>query len=259
MIPKVREWLEKQGYSLEMRAASAFRKAGLEVRQSSYYIDPETAKPREMDVEAISTSFLGYVDIRFFVECKSGDKPWVLLCSPDTLRNYNRFFAFCAMSRRCREVLTEEDLGSGLIHRYPWLSTYDVIAAYSLRQAFSSELDSAYAAAMNVIKACHYHVAAQYTPPSHLHFAFPVIVVDTPLIRCTLGANGEIELQEVEQGELLFRGHKLGTCIRIVTLSHLSAFASEAKQVAEQLREELRGEEEKMIATMEQATKQHGG
>jgi hypothetical protein len=80
-IPKVREWLEKQGYSLEMEAASEFRKVGFEVTQSSYYIDPETAKPREIDVEAISGSSLGFVDVRFFI-CKSSDKPWVLLCSP---------------------------------------------------------------------------------------------------------------------------------------------------------------------------------
>ena len=50
MIPKVRNWLETQGYTLEMRAASAFRAIGFDVRQSSHYDDPETGKSREIDV-----------------------------------------------------------------------------------------------------------------------------------------------------------------------------------------------------------------
>jgi hypothetical protein len=99
MIPKVREWLEKQGFALEMQAASAFRAAGFDVKQSSYYTDAETQKPREIDVQAQLRSFSGLVDVKFVVECKSGSKPWVLLCSPDTLERYHRMFAFAALSQ----------------------------------------------------------------------------------------------------------------------------------------------------------------
>jgi hypothetical protein len=93
MIPKVREWLDAQGFTLEMRTASAFRAAGFEVRQSSHYIDPETGKGREIDVVAADPDVLGVVDITFVVECKSSKKPWVLLCSPDTVVGYDRLFA----------------------------------------------------------------------------------------------------------------------------------------------------------------------
>ncbi len=39
---KVQEWLEKQGYPLEMTVASKLARVDLDVTQSSYYDDPET-------------------------------------------------------------------------------------------------------------------------------------------------------------------------------------------------------------------------
>jgi hypothetical protein len=98
MVPSVRKWLQEQGYPLEMQAASAFREVGFEVQQSTYYQDPETDKAREIDVEATIKSHYGFLNIKFFLECKSGAKPWVLFCSEHTLRNYNHMLAFCAMS-----------------------------------------------------------------------------------------------------------------------------------------------------------------
>jgi hypothetical protein len=47
MIPNVKEWLEKQGFLLEMKTAAAFRQAGFEVRQCSHYVDPDSGKSRE--------------------------------------------------------------------------------------------------------------------------------------------------------------------------------------------------------------------
>src|SRR5689334_18263963 len=115
MIAKVREWLEMQGFALEMRTASAFRKAGFDnVRQSSIYVDVKTGKPREIDVLAHDmggNAARGIIDIRFFVECKSSKKPWVLLCSPEVLV-YNRFFTFAAMSEKAREVLIHHHNGA---------------------------------------------------------------------------------------------------------------------------------------------------
>jgi hypothetical protein len=258
VIPQVREWLEKQGYSLEMRAASAFRGAGFDpVRQSSYYTDTETNKSREMDVEAISVSRIGFVDVRFFVECKSSDKPWVLLCSTDTLRNYSRLFAFCAMSKRSLDIFADQHFDNPKFGRFPWFRKDGVIGAYSFRQAFSKDVDSAYAAAMNVMKACYDHVAENKRTLKAFYFAFPVIVVDTPLIRCTLDSRGELELEEVQEGEFLFFGHEQGTCIRIVTIGHLPAFVSDAKRVADQLIEEMSDQEANLVEALKKSRPHH--
>ncbi len=80
-----------------------------------------------------------------------------------------------------------------------------------------------------------------------IDIGFPIIVVDAPLTRCVLGESGEIELEEIAEGEFLFVGHKLGTCIRVVTASRLISFAAEARQVANQLRAELKTEEEAVL------------
>ena len=75
----------------------------------------------------------------------------------------------------------------------------------------------------------------------------PVIVVDTPLLQCQLSDKGAILLHEIAEGEFLFNGHRLGTCIRVVTANYLGIFAAEAKRVADQLREELKPEQEQIL------------
>jgi hypothetical protein len=67
MIPKVRDWLEAQGFTLEMHAASAFRAAGFEVRQSSTTSIPRRGRdaksmssPETQTSLASSTSPLGH-------------------------------------------------------------------------------------------------------------------------------------------------------------------------------------------------------
>jgi hypothetical protein len=78
MTENVRQWLEGEGFPLEMRVAAAFRKTGFDVRQSSLYADPESGKNREIDVIAADPDYIGIVEIHFVVECKSSKKPWVL-------------------------------------------------------------------------------------------------------------------------------------------------------------------------------------
>ena len=131
MIHKIKDWLEGQGFSLEMQAASAFRAAGFEVRQSSYYSDSETGKGREIDVVARDPDTLGVVDITFIVECKSTKKPWVILCSPDVLAGYNRLFAFGVLSEKAIRFMAENM--TNLVTRIDWLQK-DGLVGYSARQ-----------------------------------------------------------------------------------------------------------------------------
>jgi hypothetical protein len=247
LIPKIREWLDSQGFPLEMRAAAAFRKAGFEVRQSTVYTDPDTTKIREIDVEADDPDHLGFVSIRFTLECKAGGKPWVLLCSDDTVSNYNRVFAFAASSVTGRQELVNAMYGDveGLFARIPWVNKQGLVG-YSLRQAHS-EKDNAFEAAVSVSKACNAYIR-QYerTHRPWIGFAFPVIVVESPLIRCWLTGDGEIQLEETNEGEFLFLPD-FGACIRVITADHLPTFAAKAKQVAHQLRKEFKLFEEEAL------------
>ena len=244
MFEDVRAWLATQGFPLEMRTASAFRKAGFEVRQSVLYRDAETGKSREIDILAIHPDPRGIIRIYFVIECKATKKPWVLLCSTHALDGYNRLFAFAVSSHEAKVALG--DRLPEFIAERPWLRKAG-LTGYSLRQAFS-ENDLAYAAALGLAKATHDLVDREKENYSaKLCFAFPIIVVETPLIRCVLAEDGEVLLEEVDQGEFLFHADPpkdFGTCIRVVTAKSLVAFAIEAKQVAEQLRVDLKNEEE---------------
>lgn len=142
---------------------------------------------------------------------------------------------------------------------FSWLRKEGVIAAYSLRQACSGENDSAYIAAMNVSKACQFHVGRDSrTGVKHFNFAFPIIAVDTPLIRCVLNAKGEMDLEEVQQGEFLFMGHATGTCIRVITSRYLADFAREAKQVACQIQKVLSAYEAQKVDEFNKRVKKGG-
>ena len=248
MIPKVKEWLEKQGFLLEMKTAAAFRHARFEVRQSSHYVDPDSGKSRKIDALAHDPDFLGIVDIQFPVECKASKKPWVLLCSAETLSGYNRLFAFAPMSDSCRRVFAERLVE--LLDKIPWLKK-DLFAGYSFRQAHADHsLDPAYSATMSVAKASDDLVrdaSAPYKRPYSV--AFPVIVVDSPLLQCSLAPDGSIGLEEVAQGEFLFFAdlpRSFGSCGRVVSAAYLTEFAIEGKQVANRIRDELKDEEAKV-------------
>ncbi len=90
---KVRKWLEKQGYSLEMRVAQAFERAGFDVSQSSYYLDPESHSLREIDVVASTRCRIGsmWISVALFVECKYAHKPWVVFTSQSNLESWAFF------------------------------------------------------------------------------------------------------------------------------------------------------------------------
>jgi hypothetical protein len=56
---KVSEWIEGQGYPLEMTVAKTFEQNRFEVIQSEYYKDPESGDCREIDVVASVTKEIG--------------------------------------------------------------------------------------------------------------------------------------------------------------------------------------------------------
>jgi hypothetical protein len=246
----VREWLEGEGFPLEMRVAAAFRKTGFDVRQSSFYMDPESGKGREIDVIATDPDYIGLVEIHFVVECKSSKKSWVLLTSEDVLSNYNRLFALSILSKDVVESFANR-VGE-LMDLLPWLRKSSR-SGYALRHAFAGSHDFAYSAAMSVAKACESLVRpldTRYIAPFIL--AFPVIVIDTPLFECTLQSDRQLQLDAVSQGEFLFVArlpNRFGSCIRVVTEGYVQTFAQEARNAADQFRAALKPEEERIRKT----------
>jgi hypothetical protein len=245
---KVRKWVLQTGFPLEMEAASAFRNAGFEVRQSGTFVDLESNKGREIDVVASDPDWIGIVNISFVIECKASPNPWVVLASQDALANFNRIFAFSILSPDALEACVSRIHGSfSTIKRYIMRPNQ---GGYGLRQAFGKGDDAAYTAAMSAIKGCHDLARKGSGDFPALTFAFPVIVVDAPLFECTRKDDGKIELSRVQASEFLFSAHvpePVSTCVKVVHREHLPKFASEMKQLANAIRQEFKKEEETAI------------
>ena len=221
---KVYEWLQKQGYPLEMEVASALSEKGLWVRRASHYTDPESDKSREIDVISTETDVLGMAELHFVVECKASEKPWILFSSKDTLANYNRLFALGILSDQARHALSKHI--DGARNLFAWFNKKRRVG-YSMTQAFTNSDDPVHSAVFGAVKACLWLRKETSCP---LFFAFPVVVVDAPLVECFLDDDGEMHVEEIPDGVLFFDGqlpNAHGCCLRIISRGSLRNYCDE--------------------------------
>lgn len=234
MIDQVRKWLNEQGYPLEMKTAAVFRKVGFEVEQSCLYADTESNKPREIDVLARVPDYIGSIRIIFLVECKASKKPWVLLSGSDVSRGNLRTDSFAVVNSNVRKVLSSFGDGkpfNALLNECSWFKK-DSLIGYSLRNAFSDK-DIAYEGLLGLAKASTDFVRSE--SDYQMCFVFPVLVVDSPLVRCNLDTLGKLQLEEIPEGEVFFKyglASPFRTCIRVVTLRGLPEFVLNARRIA---------------------------
>ena len=243
IVAKIREWLDKQGYPLEMRVASCFRDAGFDVTQAHFYSDPETGTQREIDVVARFPEITGGLKLTFTIECKkSNDKPWLLFTSPTTLEGRNVLFTYSVNSASAREILVEKFMdfqgGEQALLDIPWMRKSGQIG-YGITQAFTNSEDATFKASTGALKAAiAQKLACAEDSWSPFVFSFPVIVVDAPLFQCSLQEDGSLTINEIENGELFFPlsiANEPGTCIHVVTTGNLPQFAADAAAVANTL------------------------
>ncbi len=244
LTDKVLDWLGSTGFPLEMEAAFAFREAGFLVRQSVVYTDPQSDKGREIDVLANDADFIGVIDISFVVECKSSPQPWVIFTSEDAFSLYNRVHAFAVTSGAAKDALSER---CGQDWWNKWIARPEY-GGYGFRQALRKDADPAYTAAIGAVKACH-GIVQDRTSSSIplLAFAFPVVVVDSPLFECSRNVDGTLKLVEVQISEFLFSAHipeSIGCSVKVVTKSHLQTFAKWAREIATEIRKEFQEEQD---------------
>ena len=118
-------WLETQGYSLQMRVARVFTRAGFHVSQFASYVDPKEHKLREIDVVASMTrEFDGFtLAVAFLIECKHADKPWVVFTSPKPLQRWFHFSRVLRERFETRNWQKYETLQSRLVARILACST----------------------------------------------------------------------------------------------------------------------------------------
>lgn len=253
---KVREWLGKSGYALELEAAAAFAKASFHVDHSTIYSDPESGKGREIDVIAELRGGLGVIRTLLAIECKSSDKPWVVLTDSEKIGwgpDYSSLGVYSENAsiapadwERHKPVyllLNDTDLRD-------WLKT-SYVGGFALRQAFSKkDSDPAYEAAMSALKASV--AVVEGLKPPRIVFCLPVIVVDAPIFECRLDRSGEIRLRQVDRTEFSFAAmipEPRGSSIHVVSRAGLKSFAGAVSDAFLRVREVLAFKEEEFAET----------
>jgi len=243
---KISEWLQNQGYPLEMRVASVFRETGFLVSQSEYYVDPDSEESREIDVIAYDSKFIKSKTVRitFVIECKaSRDKPWVLFTSaarriPSRSRVVQRAASKLG-TRLLRHISDSEEIQDLKIFQLP------ASPAYGMTQAFTSGNDICYSAVMSVAKASLASISKADQVPKALsilgrfgtfEIVFPVIVTEARLFEACLSESSTLEVSEVLQGALLWRNPILGkrfTIVNVMNTTFLQEFCQNAKVAAD--------------------------
>jgi ribosomal protein L34 len=233
LIQKTRNWLDTQGYPLEMKVARCFQKVGFRVSSSEYYLDPDERKPREIDVIASMDIIVSgkTFQFAFTVECKSSKgSPWVCLQgSSKQQRDSSIGFLARQSTIQGHDLLTEVSCNPdittnrlfGLPERY----------AYGVTNALKNKIDLPYQAivgAQKAAKALISHYDKTQTLPNPVHtvcIAFPLVVVETPIFNCTLADDGTIELAEVPSHTILRTGFDTYySIVEIVAASSLEKF-----------------------------------
>jgi hypothetical protein len=245
LVERITNWLEGQGYPLEMMTASALRKVGLWVRQSTHYVDVESGKSREIDVLATDSDHYGMSEIHFVIECKASKKPWVLFTSQDTLNNFNRIFALGMLSQKAIGAINNRFYEAVSVLR--WFDK-EGRTGYNLASAFSDGEDAAFGAALSAVKASLSLLPAERATHPTLVFVFPAIVIGAPLFECYLDEAGDLKVGEIEAGWLFF-GARIPkfrpTCIRVVSQKGLAGFASEVGEISRKLKEFIKPDVER--------------
>jgi len=231
---KIREWLEKQGYALEMRVAQAFSNAGFKVSISQYYVDLNSKKLREIDVVASISEEFGNISVSVdvFIECKYAPRSWVVFTAQKGLGPFGyfsrilqgKFDVFRWESRptlqarlisrmlsslgtnRIKELepfLVPQSVGYRVIES---LKTEGPDSAYSALlqvtnsvQAYDMKAEKEYGRILDDLERQGYGVGSYDDLYLFSGISIPVIFIRGKLFECYLDAKGAIELINVDE------------------------------------------------------------
>jgi hypothetical protein len=230
-------WLKKSGFPLEMRIAAEWEKADFAVSQGVYYIDPESDKARETDIIASKENVSSDAWLRFFciVECKSSHDPRVMFPRRGLPLEPAARIRHLAVSRLSSPYLSR-------IARRSDIAALPIFAetrrpAYGMVRTNSEKQDDAYAAVMTVSKATSV-VLGQVSSESEDSFEllWPLIVTEAPLFEAQLSATGDINVEQIERGTLVWR-HPIArqgvAAIDVVRADAAATFIQQVKDAVE--------------------------
>lgn len=239
LAAKVSRWLHRGGIPLEFAAARGLRVAGFEVSQGRGYasVGEDATKIREIDVFAtISTD--PDVHASVVAECKHTEKPWVVLTNERTL-TVDESLSATVGHEMARERLRSwwqvvdgdapEGDGIPALFEPPDLHGFAVVTADlgATSAAKDNDRNQARDAMAQAVGAAHGIVAARQFAWT---LAWPVVVIDGPLIQVGWDDLGNEWSSEVERARVLWYASPYGSAVGvdIVRLTSWVAYAEMA-------------------------------
>lgn len=244
-LKKVRDWLKKSGYPLELQVARQVEELGFAWQQSWHYLDSDTRKYRETDIIAWKECLLKtsgnavLVRLSLCIECKRGDKPWVAFTSNRTSPGDLIELFSTPSSEYGAEVLKR--LAPDLLHtpgfqRANEQLAYTVVEVELASKGAKTGRDSAYAAIRAVSDGAI--ARARIADEGDLTLAeivIPIVVYDGDLVAASLGDDGELALEPTAEVMVVQRRPtdlRPFTVVRVVTAvetqSYLERFLESA-------------------------------
>lgn len=238
----VREWLETEGYPLEIKVAREFRDRGFRVQQSEYYKNREGVF-RETDVLAARSTLWDdpqmttLFEMEAVVECKGfPSRPWVIFSAPLAKNTPAHQRDVRIGTPRGIQLMSIALMGSELAELEYFKprerAAYSVVPAFKGNddafKAVSGIADAAYA------RAVHWGEQDLEDVVDLFGVYFPVVVINAPLFECFEDAGG---LQLVERTHVplhwrktFFQEHEF-TVIDIVTEQGLTTYVQHMVEV----------------------------
>jgi hypothetical protein len=235
LLEKTKEWLQKEGYPLELKTAKIFETAGYSIAQGEYYNDSETNKLREIDIIADiqqkSSSPASHISImlKFVVECKSSkDKPWIFFLSSNKLMPLS-INSLCESKQNENTKNLLYNLGyidnlpkPGFIYG-PERQAYGTTTAFKTKDA----MDIAYNSCLRISQAIQQidELGLLALPMTeYVLLKVPLVVVEGTLYNAYLSSSDTL-LEKCNYGRLLLkRGSVKSVSIDIVSFDYLQTY-----------------------------------
>ncbi len=242
---RVKEWMVKTGYPLEMIVAKEFRDVGFSSQPTQYVEDIETKKLREIDLHASLCHWTPKYRIIFscVVECKGevNDAAWVMFSTGTRLPEGWLLLHTITSSLGRKIVDKASDIPE--LMKLPFFQSsghtaYGMVRALTNSGGSDDYRDNCFKAVQQVSNAI-LSLASAYSRNQGEPTFFvgrPVIVTSAPLFEARLGEAGELVLEERAQGLLSWRGSQASEMlIDVVTKPALPGFVAAAKNAYELL------------------------
>ncbi len=265
MENKIKDWLLKTGYPLELYVQQELMLKGYFCDKSSLYRDLESDISRELDVVAYKSPVIGNdipctYEINLLIECKKSEKPLVVLTSNTDLE-----YRFTTLYGS--ELTNKETPALSLITYCDMLDLCDLdkknqlnlfgekaLVGYSIVTSFSKSDENIYKGLMGLSKANEYFrnqyleffksirtdESVNFEDSFHYKLQIPVLVVDCPLFNSYLNSEGELVVQETLWANVELKlpwltgsyEEERGCSIQVVTKNFFPTFLADLEGVA---------------------------